>query len=216
VVPEIKFKLLLECALASGRTGIGKLSFHFIGKAIEVFEDKFPKEKEKYDGLKLIIGVLNAINSIPLDEYTKLVSKIVGHCNNMVNIELKIRLIAMSCNLFHAETADGLYDNKEDLVKYLKLSVNIVTKEELEKNLKESVLVELLDVYIFFIKKAALENKPTQLASVLIKMIKDSLSNEISPRYQHFNNTLTYIKRESRSNPILSEIELWKYTLKNR
>jgi len=132
--PEISFKLLIECALASGRTGIGKLSFHFLTKTIEVFEEKFVKEKEKFDALKLIMGALNSINSIPLDDYTKLVTKIVSHCNNMVNIEYKIRLIAMSCNLFHAETADGLYDNKEDLVKNLKLSVSAVTKgEEFEK-----------------------------------------------------------------------------------
>jgi len=103
----------------------------------------------------LIIGALNAINSIPLDEYTKLVSKIVAHCNNMVNIELKIRLIAMSCNLFHAETADGLYDNKEDLVKNLKLSVSIVTKEEFEKKFERNSFSRVIGrLYLLYQKSS--------------------------------------------------------------
>jgi len=209
--PVMAFKLMVECSIAAGKSGFGKLAAHFIVLAIDVFEDKFPKEKEKYDALNLIVAALKTVESIPEDDYIKLVEKTFHHIKNLVNYELSCRLMAICCNLYIAKTANGNYENKDDLLKHLKLSVKNATDylDEFDKVVKEGVLIELLDTYIYFIKK---ELGSTQLCSVLIKMIKQSFEetkpNFTHPRYIHFMNTIKYIKQEAKTTPLLSEIEL--------
>jgi len=209
--PVMSFKLMVECSIAAGKSGFGKLAGHLIALAYEVFEEKFPKEKEKYDALNLIVSALKTVESIPEEDYVKLVEKTFTHIKNLVNYELGCRLMAICCNLYIAKTANGPYVNKDDLLKNLKLSVKNASDylDEFDKVVKESVLIELLDTYIYFIKK---ELGTTQLCSVLIKMIKTSFEqtkpNFTHPRYIHFMNTIKFIKQESKTTELFKEIEL--------
>jgi len=212
--PEITFKLMIECAIASGKSGIGKLSFVFFQQAIELFELKIPNEKERFESLRLIIGALKTINSITEEDYIKLTSKLVTLCINMVNHEYCCRLSILCCFLYSNQISTGLYESKENIVKYLKSSVKSAKTnlDEFDKEVKETVLVILLDYYVYFIKILSLDTSVSQLCSILIKMIKESFeaskTNPTSARHIHFTNTINYIKKEAKEKASLKEIEL--------
>jgi len=211
--PGIAFKLMIECSIAAGKSGFGKLSSRFIVMAYEVFEDKFPKEKEKFEALNLIIGALRTVDIIPEKDYVKILVKTIGHIKNLVNYELNCRLMATACHLYISKTADGPYENKEDLIKCLKTAVKNATQylDEFDKAVKEMILIELLDTYVYFIIKE-IDNQMPVLCSVIIKLIKESFEqtkpNFTAPRFIHFTNTIKYIRSQSSTHSVLSEIEI--------
>jgi len=212
--PVMAFKLMIECSIAAGKSSFGKLSGHLLVMAFEVFDDKFPKEKEKYDALNLIIAALRSIETIPQEEYIKLVEKTFGNIKNLVNYELSCRLMAIGCNLWITKTADGPYENKDELLRYLKLAVKNASNylDEFDKVVKETVLIELLDYYIYFARVEGIDSSITQLSSALIKMIKESFEqtkpNFTQPRYIQFTNNLRYIKQESKSVEVLKNVQV--------
>jgi vacuolar protein sorting-associated protein 35 len=106
-LPELSFRLLLNCALSASETGFQAVAYQFIEKAYTIYEQDITDSIAQFNAMNLLIPTLATLRLTEDDSMT-LLAKTAQHCSRVLKKTDQCVLVSLVSHLFQVRGRRGL------------------------------------------------------------------------------------------------------------
>jgi len=218
---SLSLRLFLQCALAASNCAFETIAKEFFTRAFGIYEEKIADSKTQREALLLIISTLQKVDCFTdEDNYTPLVTKTALQAANLISTPDQSLAVSLCSHLFWSKNAEeGTAPGRikpqdgrrvlECLQKALKIAG---TGMDVSENV--ALFVNTLNEYLYYFELGVQDVKATHI-STLVTLINNNLSaipdptqGSVPATNTFYQNTLQYIRRMKRENPLFREVDV--------
>jgi len=212
-LPEVSFRIFLQCAHSANNCGFEVIAYEFLTQAFVIFENEIPDSKAQVNAVDLLIGTIQNLRCFGEENYDTLVTKCAQHSSKLLKKPDQARAIYLCSHLFWSGRAgEKPYHDGKRVLECLQKSLKIADAC-MNQSQNVHLFVEILNKYLYYFDQHT-ETVTMKYLGGLIALINTNLANIDSSSSEsvivklHFQNTLKHIKKKKESDPTYAELEV--------
>jgi vacuolar protein sorting-associated protein 35 len=212
-LPAICLRLFLQCALTANHCGspLESVAYEFITQAFVLYEEQISDSQVQFSSLQAIVGTLYEMHIFSEENYDTLITKTALHASKLLKKSDQCRAIYMVSHLFWCPAENKAYKNGKRVLECLQKALK-VADACMDSSSNIFLFVEILNQYLFYFEYDC-DAVNIQYLSGLIALINTNIVNmdassdsDTSKTVAHYQNTLSYIKWKTETDPRYKEI----------
>ncbi|XP_034931570.1 vacuolar protein sorting-associated protein 35B [Populus alba] len=211
--PELALRLYLQCAQAANDYDLEPVAYEFFTQAFILYEEEVVDSKAQVTAMHLIIGALQRMNVLGVENRDTLTHKATGYSAKLLKRPDQCRAVYACSHLFWVDEKDGIKDGERVLL-CLKRALRIANAAQQMANAVSgtsgpvTLLVEILNKYLYFFEKGN-----PQVTSAAIQGLVELITNEMQsdsttpdPASEaFFASTIRYIQFQKQKGGVVGE-----------
>ncbi|KAL9358156.1 hypothetical protein Peur_051409 [Populus x canadensis] len=211
--PELALRLYLQCAQAANDCDLEPVAYEFFTQAFILYEEEVVDSKAQVTAMHLIIGALQRMNVLGVENRDTLTHKATGYSAKLLKRPDQCRAVYACSHLFWVDEKDGIKDGERVLL-CLKRALRIANAAQQMANAVSgtsgpvTLFVEILNKYLYFFEKGN-----PQVASAAIQGLVELITNEMQSDSTtpdpasdaFFASTIRYIQFQKQKGGVVGE-----------
>ncbi|KAG6776595.1 hypothetical protein POTOM_020116 [Populus tomentosa] len=218
--PELALRLYLQCAQAANDYDLEPVAYEFFTQAFILYEEEVVDSKAQVTAMHLIIGALQRMNVLGVENRDTLTHKATGvivlaypYSAKLLKRPDQCRAVYACSHLFWVDEKDGIKDGERVLL-CLKRALRIANAAQQMANAVSgtsgpvTLFVEILNKYLYFFEKGN-----PQVTSAAIQGLVELITNEMQsdsttpdPASEaFFASTIRYIQFQKQKGGVVGE-----------
>ncbi|KAJ6920913.1 hypothetical protein NC651_014476 [Populus alba x Populus x berolinensis] len=211
--PELALRLYLQCAQAANDCDLEPVAYEFFTQAFILYEEEVVDSKAQVTAMHLIIGALQRMNVLGVENRDTLTHKATGYSAKLLKRPDQCRAVYACSHLFWVDEKDGIKDGERVLL-CLKRALRIANAAQQMANAVSgtsgpvTLFVEILNKYLYFFEKGN-----PQVTSAAIQGLVELITNEMQsdsttpdPASEaFFASTIRYIQFQKQKGGVVGE-----------
>ncbi|KAI5590103.1 hypothetical protein POPTR_005G242100v4 [Populus trichocarpa] len=211
--PELALRLYLQCAQAANDCDLEPVAYEFFTQAFILYEEEVVDSKAQVTAMHLIIGALQRMNVLGVENRDTLTHKATGYSAKLLKRPDQCRAVYACSHLFWVDEKDGIKDGERVLL-CLKRALRIANAAQQMANAVSgtsgpvTLFVEILNKYLYFFEKGN-----PQVTSAAIQGLVELIANEMQSDSTtpdpasdaFFASTIRYIQFQKQKGGVVGE-----------
>ncbi|KAL9395116.1 hypothetical protein Peur_014401 [Populus x canadensis] len=211
--PELALRLYLQCAQAANDCDLEPVAYEFFTQAFILYEEEVVDSKAQVTAMHLIIGALQRMNVLGVENRDTLTHKATGYSAKLLKRPDQCRAVYACSHLFWVDEKDGIRDGERVLL-CLKRALRIANAAQQMANAVSgtsgpvTLFVEILNKYLYFFEKGN-----PQVTSAAIQGLVELITNEMQSDSTtpdpasdaFFASTIRYIQFQKQKGGVVGE-----------
>ncbi|XP_010503826.1 PREDICTED: vacuolar protein sorting-associated protein 35C [Camelina sativa] len=209
--PDLALRLYLQCAQAANDCELETVTYEFFTKAYLLYEEEISDSKAQVTALRLIIGTLQRMRVLSVENRDILTHKATGYSARLLRKPDQCRAVYECAHLFWADECENLKDGERVVLCLIRAqriadAVQNMTNASRGTSSTGSVAlyVELLNKYLYFLEKGNTKVTGDTIKS-LAELIRSETKKVESGAESFINSTLRYIEFQRQQDGGMSE-----------
>eukprot|EP01103_Thecamoeba_quadrilineata_P016625 TRINITY_DN5601_c0_g1_i1.p1 TRINITY_DN5601_c0_g1~~TRINITY_DN5601_c0_g1_i1.p1 ORF type:complete len:812 (+),score=177.93 TRINITY_DN5601_c0_g1_i1:75-2510(+) len=209
-LPDVALRLYLLAALSADAANIEAITYNFVTRVFQLYEEEIASSKAQIAAIVQIIGSVQILRNLNEENYDTVATKCAMLSSKLINKPDQCKAICLCSHLFWK---DGYNDHKR-VKECLERSRKIAEFVNQESTDDLYLFVDVLNQYIYYLNTRD-EEFPVSFLNRLLEMVQLKLPSESLPAqdegettpgaateyslHRHYKNTLEYLRSKKQS-----------------